>query len=419
MIANPGMGWQTFNRFADDDPNLEGIPSASAYFRFYWRDLETREGRPNYALFDSLLTRARKANQKLAFRVMCLGSNNQSIHVPQWLKDKGCPGYEFQLDGKGITRWVPDMDSPLFQEAHFRFLEALGKRYDGHPDLDLVDIGTVGMWGEWHMSSSGVKMPSEETRKKVIDTYLRAFSKTPKVMLIGDEGGMKLAVSTHSGWRADCLGDYGGFSKTWNHMENMYPVQIAKTGTAEAWKTGPVAFESCWTMQKWKDENWCISCIFDYGLEYHASYLNNKSAKIPEGSRPDIEKFLKRLGYRLVLQKLEHDRTVKAGAPLELTMVWENAGVAPPYRDYMPAIRLTGEKDGESTVIPTDISVRGWLPGSRELSASPRLPRNLRKGVYTLALAVFEPARKEPVIRLAIEGRGDDGWYPLSKIEVK
>lgn len=34
LFANPVMGWQTFYRFADDDPNLQGLPSASAYFRF-------------------------------------------------------------------------------------------------------------------------------------------------------------------------------------------------------------------------------------------------------------------------------------------------------------------------------------------------------------------------------------------------
>jgi hypothetical protein len=40
LLANPGMGWQTFHRFADNDPNLAGLPSASACFRFYWREIE-------------------------------------------------------------------------------------------------------------------------------------------------------------------------------------------------------------------------------------------------------------------------------------------------------------------------------------------------------------------------------------------
>jgi len=26
LLANPGMGWQTFHRFADEDPNLQGLP---------------------------------------------------------------------------------------------------------------------------------------------------------------------------------------------------------------------------------------------------------------------------------------------------------------------------------------------------------------------------------------------------------
>lgn len=46
LFANPGRGWQTFHRLADDAPNLQGIASASAYFRFYWRGGGT-SGRPN------------------------------------------------------------------------------------------------------------------------------------------------------------------------------------------------------------------------------------------------------------------------------------------------------------------------------------------------------------------------------------
>jgi hypothetical protein len=74
LFANPGMGWQTFHRFADEDPNLAGLPSGSAYFRFYWREIEPAEGKIDFELFDRLLAHAAKAGQKLAFRVMCTGS---------------------------------------------------------------------------------------------------------------------------------------------------------------------------------------------------------------------------------------------------------------------------------------------------------------------------------------------------------
>jgi len=126
LLANPGMGWQAFHHFADDDKNLQGLPSASAYFRFYWREIEPRDGEIDFARFDELLAHARRAGQKFAFRIMCTGS------------------------------------------------------------------------GQYR------------------------------------EKGMKRTVKDRLGWRADCLGDMGGFSKTWNHMDHFYLQQLAKTGAQEA-----------------------------------------------------------------------------------------------------------------------------------------------------------------------------------------
>jgi len=310
------------------------------------------------------------------------------------------------------------MDHPIFQKAHFRLIRELGKRYDGHPDLDLVDIGTVGHWGEWHMSNTDVELPGLKTRFDIIEEYCNAFRRTPKAMLIGDKEGMIHAVHMDCGWRADCLGDMGGFSRTWNHMDNFYRQQIEKTGAEEAWKVAPVAFESCWDMRKWKEEGWNIRYIFDYALKLHASYLNNKSAPIPGGTRPEIERFLRRLGYRLVLRKLEHERAVSPGSMLEARLTWENRGVAPPYRDNFLALRLKGRETGEIHILASDISIKGWLPGRIEKTLSLELPGSLRPGVYDLALAVVDSATRSPCVRLAISGREEDGWYPLSRIEV-
>jgi len=65
LLANPDMGWQTFHCFADEDKKLEGLPSTSAYFRFYWSEIEPVEGRIDFAKFDYLLTHARKVGHKL------------------------------------------------------------------------------------------------------------------------------------------------------------------------------------------------------------------------------------------------------------------------------------------------------------------------------------------------------------------
>lgn len=148
--------------------------------------------------------------------------------------------------------------------------------------------------------------------------------------------------------------------------------------------------------------------------------MNNKSAPIPEGTRPEIERFLQRLGYRLVLRRLEHPASVKPGRELSLKLEWENAGSAPPYRDYRLALRLLPLDQAVSSlaVIPTEESIRGWLPGPRKSELNVSLPANLQPGAYELALGLVAPGGQAPEVKLAIEGRTSAGWYPLTRLEV-
>ncbi len=416
LLANPGMGWQTFHRFADNDETLAGLPSTSAYFRLYWSQVEPEEGRIDFPKLDALLTSAQRAGQKLGLRIMCAGTDEEPLHVPAWLRDKGCPGFEFQYQGSGTRHWIPDMDQPAFLDAHLRLIAALGVRYDGHPDLDFVDIGSVGLWGERHMSDTGVDLPRRATRLRLVDAWCRAFPRTPKVMLIADAEALRHAVTQGCGWRADCLGD---FSANWNHMENFYPQQIAKTDAEDAWKWAPIAFESCWDIRTWKQRGWDVERSFAYALEQHASYLNNKSTPLPEGTRPQVEQLLRRLGYRLVLRRLAHPATVARGATLRLAMRWETTGVAPPYGDYRLAFRLEPAAGGAPFVTVTPTSVLGWLPGTSEIEAAVAVPESLAAGPYALSVTLVEPASNAPALRLGIAGRAADGWYPLSQVRLR
>src|SRR5947207_4496193 len=102
---------------------------------------------------------------------MCTGSS-EYMDVPAWLKEAGCKGLEYQYGNGGARHWVPDFDDPLFQKAHFRLIRELGKRYDGSPALGLVDIGSVGLWGEWHMSGTKVVGTGEDAPLPPLKTRL-------------------------------------------------------------------------------------------------------------------------------------------------------------------------------------------------------------------------------------------------------
>ena len=299
LFANPGMGWQTFHHYADNDDNLDGLPSGSAYFRFTWKTLEPTDGDIDVDQLGDKLARARAAGQSLMFRVMTAGSNDS--YTPDWLESAGCQVFDYEYNGTALK--TPDLDDPTCWARFEALMRALSDAFGDEPDLQ-VDIGGVGLWGEWHFSSTTpeVPLPSLETRKKVVDLHLELFPNSPQTALIGNVEALAYATGQGTGWRADCLGDYGFFSDTWNHMDDMYKQHVQEAAADDAWQRGPVAWESCGVMQDWVDKGYDLHDIFSYALEMHGSFLNNKSSALPEGAqvRAEVEWLLETLGYRLV-----------------------------------------------------------------------------------------------------------------------
>jgi hypothetical protein len=122
---------------------------------------------------------------------------------------------------------------------------------------------------------------------------------------------------------------------------------------------------------------------------------------------------------------------------MKLEMKWQNIGSAPCYEPYCLAYRLT---DGEeySRAFIGSTTVDEWMPGSVDvfteqfLREPPELPpgeitevtehieltSDMSPGRYRLAIGVVNKDSHEPIVRLAIKGRTEDGWYPLSEAEV-
>ncbi|MCS7181669.1 MAG: DUF4832 domain-containing protein [Thermoanaerobaculum sp.] len=446
LYANPGMGWQTFYRAADRDEHRAQLPSTTLYARLTWHELEPEEGNFAFRAMEYWLGEARRSGQRLAWRLMVAGSEAAPpytpllSYAPLWLKDQGAAGYIYYFDGNENDRqdadepdlWAPDLADPVARFYHDRLVAELARRYQSHPFMDSLDIGSVGLWGEWHFWRAVIKqvvgrppsggtvgqwvpMPSEEeVRRSIVDTWVMAFPRLPKVMLIGDAAGMRHATGWHrAGWRADCWGDM-----RW-HMPHFYDHQLERTGASHAWRVGPVALEPCWTMEYWQQQGWDIRFILDWALSRHASYLQNKSAPIPPQWLPEVQQALRRIGYRLVLRELCHPAQ-SSGSSFTITMTWENVGVAPPYGDYLLRVRLT--HGAFRWVSPPLLSVKGWQPGPRTETVVVNWPAFSPPGDYELALGVFSPeaAHTHPNLRfvkLAIQTPHDsEGWYVLSRV---
>ena len=365
---------------------------------------------------DRIISQAKAKGETLAFRIM----TEYKAGSPTWLLHKGVGSVPV---GGGV---FPDYNNPTFLMYHEKLIKAFGDRYAGSPDIDHVDIGSVGCWGEWNMACcQGVEaqcqqyFPVEDNQIKITDWYLQYFSGTPLVMLHG--GQLKYAVSRGAGWRGDCFGDYGYFSSTWNHMEHAYTPALQDPVIERAWKNAPVQFEVCGVMQDWYEKGFDIDLILNKGLEWHVSVLNAKSSPIPTEWRPHVDAFLTKIGYRFVLRQMTHTTEAQPGQKLSLGSRWENVGVAPIYHEWPLAYRLRSCRGSCRRAVDEHCtSYRQWLPGAQhEVDDAVTLPEDVQEGSYVLDIAILDQRGHAPFVDLAVSGKRQDRWYPISTVMIR
>lgn len=483
LYANPGTGWQTFHKPACaiegtpwvGDPNVKnyGIPSATVYRRFDWDELELRDGNFDFNhLLEVWLQWAKTCGQRLALRVQLAADSWQA--APLWLRDKPdvtgyvyCRGQNCSQNPNAANFWTPDLNNAAVLVYHDRLVQTLAVNYDGHPFVDLIDIGSVGLWGEWQYSGTEIvactppgpncplgqeiPLPSESVRQSIINTWANAFTKTPLVMNVFDDryydtdpfgthpdlgDDLVYALSQHRlGWRGDCWGHWFAHQRFY---AGILQATDAKTGglASRAWQDGAVALEPCGTMEDWQQRpgeyfgggnGETLNTVLQWAIDHHATYIQNKDGIIPPDWVPAVKETLRKIGYRLVLRELRHPGIARRGSLLPITMTWSNVGVAPPYWGYYVQVRL--KRGTVEWVSPRLLTIKGWQPGTRVENVTISLPQNLGAGEYELSLGIFSPFADDPdpnrrhthpnlkFVKLAIQAPHDEnGWYTLSRI---
>ncbi|MBV9483322.1 MAG: DUF4832 domain-containing protein [Acidobacteria bacterium] len=431
VLTNPGMGIETFQRFNGQatNPPLEwsevgpvtklaqattkpDFPDTTiAYLRWYWNALEPQQGRFRWDIIDLALAEARAHAQTLAIRLMPYSNKDP---LPEWYQRSGARRANKPSDKDGAI-WQPDFADPLYLKYWGEVVAEAGKRYDGNPYLDSVDISSVGYWGEgW-----SPYMPAFSVQKAMIDIWFDAFPHTTLLMNFDEQQALTYGTSRGAGWRLDCLGDLRVKSNDpyfEPEMLDVYPQQVVRAGIQDVWQRRPVSLEVCGTVSEWQRDHFDVNYILEQALRWHVTSVNLKSSPIPDDWKPEFENFQKKLGYRFLLRRLEYAKAAVPGSMMPIHMWWLNAGVAPAYMNYPLAIELRSAND--SAVINLPVDVRKWLPGDAVFDGSVYVPETLSVGVYTLRVAMLDPRSGKPAVRFAITGRDSDGWYNEGQIRV-
>src|SRR6266403_3378757 len=183
VLVNPGMGITTFQRFNGQATNpplkwsevgpVVKIPPAPtkpdfaetsvAYCRWYWDAIEPEPGKFRWEIVDLALEEARAHGQTLAIRLMPYSNQDP---LPAWYRNSGARRGNKATDKDGEI-WQPDFSDPQFLKYWGELVAEAGKRYDGNPVLDSVDISSVGYWGEgW-----SPYMPDFSYQKELTDIW--------------------------------------------------------------------------------------------------------------------------------------------------------------------------------------------------------------------------------------------------------
>ena len=363
----------------------------------------------NWAMLDSALRTAHERHQTLML-LIATWAGGAKADVPDWYRKMVGPNKTWKN-----YSWVVDPEDPRYAEYFGKLIAAVDKRYDGHPDLESVDVSIVGYWGEGAESN----LLTQQTREALVNAYTDNFKKTPFIMPLTDAKTNKYGLSqANVGWRVDCLGDMGEFYPNWNHMLDYYPEGIINFGMQDAWEKAPISLEVCSVIETLKIKGFDADYIINQSLKWHISSLNAKSNIVPKEYWPLVNQWLKKMGYRFVLRNFSYPASVAPDGKLTFFSWWENKGVAPIYKkNFLLAIRLINKK--RSQVLVTDANITTWLPGDNVYDDSVFIPLDMPLGVYDLQIGIVDRQSHEPKVNLAIEGRDPEGWYPIGKMEIK
>lgn len=432
-FRNPGQGWSAAYKPVEA---FDGVVNIGAvYDRLPWRILEPEEGKFDFSKIDAQIEHARTNGVPYYFRVMCVNeASNRRRDTPDWFFQKpgakkhtwlGRSPYRDWTDGGRETREreAPYFDDPVFLECHGRLVRALAERYDGHPMVGAIDIGSYGNFGEWHCWP--MKYPrelDEECRRKIADLYLDAFRETPLLFLSGDAATFAYACGKEPfprvGVRLDSVGS------TWHYRKWIgTPPCEAFPRFPEIWKRKPVFLEFIggvkWfrlheTNEWYRGKQSTIAEAVDWILANHASLVNTCPVNPDDVREKDPEGYaaFRRIdlyaGARLVPRRAE---VARDGLRFRVRLEGENKGVAPILLPYRAVWRFRGADGRISFERTAPLDVRGVLPGPFAVEDDFTLPETA--GTAAASFAVVHAPGVLPDFRLAAKRLNAFGELPL------
>ena len=451
IIHNPGCGAMLLQRGANKI-RFDQLPQEAWFlkeklvdkieFAIPWSVLEPQEGNIlwDHPDWEGCINSWIDAGYKVALEVRGMDTwgtfYNQG--VPQWVFDAGAKYVDepLELYKGGWTLNFLDFDAAkypvrypvywdeIYLEKVSNFLEAMGERYNGRPEIEYVCNGFLGRWGEMHLSSHSPIQPwldagfskeiFIETLQRLIDMHKKYFPDTRICQEIcspafGEPGNADYLSITDVPEIFPYLAEnkviikQNGVGKSWHGNRSPYIDQPVLEIFDRCYQSTPIACENLVLKAALEDvlKNTHLS-YWHPGGENEGLHILEHEKNIPiqdkkvwsyykfypeEYDRMTIEDekniwrmMARHCGYRLEIEKIEINGS-------SVTLHWQNTGSSPCYEEL--TLVLETYKDNQKiSYLETSAKAREreqfYLPEAAEAPTMLKLKLSSPRGVITL-----------------------------------
>jgi len=319
-----------------------------------------------------------------------------------------------------------DYSSEQFKKRLLNMIAKMGKAWDNDPRVAYIEMGLIGWWGEQH-----TPFISDEMQKLMGDAFVAAF-KNKLIMVrqakdftsypfgsywdsfahVEQNNEAELLISQHGKWKTTVRG--GEVAYDWGDLT------LTGSGPNESLRSRA-----------------CNEYLIDYIRKVHCNHLGwiNNYDTIDYKVRAGADVIQQNLGYRFVLNQINYTSNILPGQSLKVRFSVSNIGSSPFYYNWPVEVSLLDPATHQPVWknVFQQVDIRKWLPGDqwdstlRKYTKEPaintitgefKLPNELPKGEYILALSILDPAGNVPSVRFAIKNYFKGGRHPIGKIGI-
>jgi len=413
-----------------DNPLKGLMPYRGSYTKFpysmewsyvAWRDIQTSKESFNWEVLDGLLQDVASRGHHAVFRIYA-DYPDTPYAVPDFLRSVRKHPYKDFANGAHATSYSPDYDDARMVDAMTRTIQALGARYDGDPRIGFITVGFIGFWGEWHTYRRSCRcsdwMPSAETQATILNTFVRAFTKT-----------RLLVRYPVAGWSGRTIGfhDDSFAHDTVDPPEWRFVGRLKAAKAMDRWQSQPIGGElypkdqPC-TFRKKP----CNPRGQNFGRSVkatHASWMLANYAFTTGYTGGDYARALagaRQLGYDFFVSGVRiRDAAAGEGVSVEIRM--QNRGVAPFYYDWTVQLGIADASKNIVATLALPWRLRDVMAGGEDVRFEHELStRVLPAGSYTIVMRAMNPlvGGKPLVFANAKWGQDVPDWLTLGTIEV-